>query len=140
MRDDRYGAAKLWQGYLAQRVLGETSKDVGRFVEIREAAEAMHGLTAAIGNKCLSVQEIVHGLCWLALERGTNRPGKRQLWIRPTSDVWTSFPTTAPTDPRDQPSSLKMNLLCAAAYFNEVTVAADLLQKCENDCRSVYWL
>ena len=141
MRDDRYGSAKLWHDYLVYRVLGEMNRDVGRFVEIREAAIALHNLVLTVGGRCLPMQDIIHGLCWLALERGTNRPGERRLWIKARHNVWNIFPTTVKRLRNsfiDQPSSPELNLLCAAAYFDEVAVARDLLQRNGDTCRSVH--
>lgn len=133
MRDDRYGAGKLWHDYLVYRVVGETDRSVGRFVEIREAAEALWSrITRSSGTpgedgedgespRPRTLRDIVDGLCWLALERGTKSPGDKQNWANHPQGLRHSNPTNA-----------AVNLLCAAAYFNEVSVAAPLLEKGES--------
>ncbi|KAK8035539.1 hypothetical protein PG993_010534 [Apiospora rasikravindrae] len=125
MRDDRYGAGTLWHDYLVYRVMGETDPNVGRYVEIRQAAEALWARASSpSGSSSESgdghhrpLRDIVDGLCWLALERGTKSPGDRQNWA------------SHPQGHRmDTPTNPTVNLLCAAAYFNEVSVAAALLE------------
>ncbi|KAK7966396.1 uncharacterized protein PG986_000673 [Apiospora aurea] len=121
MRDDRYGAGKLWHDYLVYRVMRETDPDVGRYVEIREIAEALLARTSSSSGsdgRHRTLRDIVDGLCWLALERGTKSPGGRQNW--------TSHPHGHRTD---SPTSSTLNLLCAAAYFNEVAITATLLEE-----------
>ncbi|KAK8040982.1 hypothetical protein PG994_013989 [Apiospora phragmitis] len=141
MRDDRYGAGELWHDYLVYRVMGETDPDVGRYVEIREAAEALWARTSSSsssssssgsysvgggdGHNHRTLRDIVDGLCWLALERGTNSPGDRENWANHPQGLRAGNHTNA-----------AFNLLCAAAYYNEVSVAAILLEK--GDSTPVY--
>ncbi|CAG9983155.1 unnamed protein product [Clonostachys byssicola] len=120
MRNDRYGSSRLWQQYLVARVLSEADPDVGRFVEIRKAAETLYDRI----DGPVSFEEIVNGLCWLGVERGTNRPGEKRLWLKPETDLWRIHPSTVedvPEPPREPPSNPQLNLLCAAAYFDQAT-------------------
>jgi hypothetical protein len=88
-RKDSCGSIKLWHDYLVFRVLSERSPDVGRFIKIRNAAKALNHLS----DDALSLDETVHGLCWLALELGTNCPGERQLWLKGDGrECWVIYP------------------------------------------------
>ncbi|VUC19889.1 unnamed protein product [Clonostachys rosea] len=137
LRNDRYGAARLWQRYLVYRVLGEKDPKVGRYADIRKAAETLCDLIIKSGNDSPSFHDITEGLCWLALERGTNRPGEKRLWFK-VLDLTTRLNATTveelPDEPFDLSSNPELNLLCAAAYFNQVSVAADILQQNETTC------
>ncbi|CAH0044427.1 unnamed protein product [Clonostachys solani] len=138
-RKNSCGSIKLWHGYLVFRVLGERSPDVGRFIEIRNAAKALSRLSGG----ALSLDEAVHGFCWLALEVGTNCPGERQLWLKGDGrECWVIYPDQyhPPTveralerqsgsSQRTPSSNAQLDLLCGAAYFNLVSVAEDLLQQ-----------
>ncbi|KAK7954704.1 ankyrin repeat-containing domain protein [Apiospora saccharicola] len=127
VRNDRYGAGKLWHDYLVYRAIGETDPSVGRFVEIRQTAEALWARTSSssgsIGEaggdqqpRPRTLRDIVEGLCWVALENGTNYPGERQQWAKYTQEPLVE-------------TNAAVNLLCAAAYFNELSVATALLEK-----------
>lgn len=106
VRDDRHGAGRLWHDYLAHRATGETDPRAGRFVEVRQAAAALRVRTSS---------GVVDGLCWPALENGTKSPGRRQQWVRQRPG------------PRLE-TDAAAHLLCAAAYFDELSVAAALLE------------
>ncbi|KAI9162934.1 ankyrin [Paramyrothecium foliicola] len=80
LRKDPYGSTKLWYDYLVYRVRSEKDRNVGRYVEIRETAEAVSGLTATITGIRLPVEDAIRGLCWLALERATNCPGQLSVY------------------------------------------------------------
>lgn len=138
-RKDSCGSIKLWHDYLVFRVLGERSPDVGRFMEIGNAAKVLSQLS----GYALSIDETVQGFCWLALELGTNCPGERQLWLKGDGrECWVIYPDqyNPPTIERalerqsdssqkTPPSNAQLDLLCGAAYFNLVSVAEDLLQQ-----------
>jgi ankyrin repeat protein len=66
------------------------------------------------GDHDLDFDAILDGLCWLALERGTNRPGCRLAW-----NSW--------ADRNGELSNPGLNLLSAAAYFRCVSMVRDLL-------------
>ncbi|KAK8135642.1 ankyrin repeat-containing domain protein [Apiospora sp. TS-2023a] len=130
VRNDRYGAGKLWHDYLVYRAMGETDPSVGRFVEIRQTAEALLASTSSSPSSVWegggdhqprprTLRDIVEGLCWIALENGTSRPGDRQQWAKYTQEPQVETNAAA-------------NLLCAAAYFNELSVATTLLEKGES--------
>ncbi|KAI1828353.1 ankyrin repeat-containing domain protein [Xylaria intraflava] len=106
-----YGADQLWQAYLVYRVRNETDPAVGRFVEIQQIAKQI----------CVSVaqadhDEVVDGLCWLALERGTTRPAEREYWAAHGGRI-------------NEPPSPRLNLLSAAAYFGYLDLAKELLDE-----------
>ncbi|CAG9994042.1 unnamed protein product [Clonostachys byssicola] len=138
-RKDSCGSIKLWHDYLVFRVLGERNPDVGRFMEIRNAGKALSHLSGDV----LSLDETVQGLCWLALELGTNCPGERQLWLKGDGrECWVIYPDQyhppnvelalerqSDSSQRTPPSNAQLDLLCGAAYFNLISVAEDLLQQ-----------
>ncbi|PQE28625.1 multiple ankyrin repeats single kh domain protein [Rutstroemia sp. NJR-2017a BBW] len=103
-----HGAEKLWQSYLVYRVQNETDPEVGRFVEIRNLAEELSRRTET------QYETTVNSLCWLALETGSHYPGHRERWRT----------STHPTDVASNPG---LYLLSAAAYFNYIPLARQLL-------------
>ncbi|KAK8001624.1 hypothetical protein PG991_013846 [Apiospora marii] len=125
VRHDCHGAKKLWHDYLVHRAMGETDPGAGWFVEIRQTAEALWAATRTSSSSSSdgdhpsqsrprnTVRDIVDGLCWLVLESRTPSPGERQ---HPGPRVETNAAA---------------NMLCAAAYFNELPVAATLLGRGE---------
>ncbi|KAH8680034.1 ankyrin repeat-containing domain protein [Tricladium varicosporioides] len=102
-----YGAEKLWQSYLVYRVQSETDPKIGRFVEIRRVAEDLCRQTDA------KYEATVNALCWLALERGACYPGYQWCWKR-------GYRANEAPNPG-------LNLLSAAAYFNYIALARQLL-------------
>jgi ankyrin repeat protein len=108
-----YGAETLWHDYLVFRCRNETDESVGRFVEIRNVANALlEHSKAQEGDLTLDFDAILDGLCWLSLERGTKYPGCRQGWDSST---------------RSKMSDPDLNLLSAAAYFGCVPIVRHLL-------------
>ncbi|KAH7304884.1 ankyrin repeat-containing domain protein, partial [Rhexocercosporidium sp. MPI-PUGE-AT-0058] len=102
-----YGAQKLWHSYLLYRVKNERDSKCGRFVEIRQLAENLCPLTD------LDYEPTLDALCWLALGRGSYAPGHREAW--------------GSQDPNEMRSNPGLNLLSAAAYFNQINLAKTLL-------------
>ncbi|KAI9642834.1 hypothetical protein NHQ30_008567 [Ciborinia camelliae] len=103
-----YGAEKLWHSYLVYRVHNETDPEVGRFLEIRQVAEAFCHQTEA------EYETVVDSLCWLALERGACYPGHQQGWR-----AW--------SDREDEAPNPGLNLLSVAAFFDSSSLARRLL-------------
>jgi ankyrin repeat protein len=103
-----YGAEKLWQSYLVYRVHNEIDPKVGRFVEIRHLAEEICRQTEA------EYETTINSLCWLALETGTYCPGHLECWGHSGDRI-------------GEPPNLGLNLLSAAAYFNYIPLARQLL-------------
>ncbi|KAL7619484.1 hypothetical protein AAE478_010023 [Parahypoxylon ruwenzoriense] len=61
---NQHGAVEVWRKYLVYRCLGERDATVGRFVEIRQIAQAVCRETA------LDLKDVIEAMCLLALSHG----------------------------------------------------------------------
>ncbi len=105
------GAGEIWHSYLVYRVTNETDDTVGRFVEIRQAAQRIceqsrRHLTSTIDE-----------LCWVAMESQASEPATH-----------VSLPRITPCP--------ALNVLAAAAHFNMIALAGQLLL--EGICPTMY--
>jgi ankyrin repeat protein len=106
------GAEKLWQEYLAYRVMNERDPTVGRFVEIRQIAQAV----CQEKESTLALTATVEALCCLVLTHGTNVGREWKKW-------W--WPLLKGSEER---ANLGLNtLLSAAAYFDLLPLARRLI-------------
>ncbi|CAI6321509.1 unnamed protein product [Periconia digitata] len=101
-----HGGVRFWHSYYVFRVRIETVQNgtdprTGRYVEMRQIATEFSRWTQ------VSVEETIDALCWLALEK----------W-RDTFRKW---------DKKDVTSDFGLNLLSAAAYFDSMPLARQLL-------------
>jgi ankyrin repeat protein len=106
-----YGADRFWQSYLAYRSKNEHDPKVGRFVELRQLAEAL-----CRRHTGAEYEATLDTLCWLALERGAyGMPGDYQAWK--TSERKNEAPNPG------------LNLLSAAAYLGYALLVNELLSE-----------
>ncbi|GAW18579.1 hypothetical protein ANO14919_080570 [Xylariales sp. No.14919] len=105
-----YGADQLWHSYLVYRVHNETDPAIGRFVEIQQIAKKICIVARS------DYDEIVDGLCWIALARGTKCPAHRKYWAEHIAR-------------ENEPPNPRLNLLSAAAYFGHLDLAKELLNE-----------
>jgi len=109
---NQHGADKLWHKYLVYRVMHERDATVGRFIEIRQIAQAICQETESV----LDLHATVEALCWLALTHGTK--------VGPDANKWW-WPMLKESKQR---ANLGLNtLLSAAAYFNLFPLAKRLV-------------
>ena len=108
-----HGADTLRHDYLVFTCRNKTDESVGRFVEIRNVANALFRHCKAQDHD-LNLDAVLDGLCWLALERGTKYPGRRQGWDSHCGRE-NEFPNPG------------LNLLSAGTYFGCVSLVRNLL-------------
>lgn len=65
-----HSAQKLWHSYLSYRVQNEHNPNVYRFVELRQIAQTI----SKDGESGMELKDIIHDLCWLALENVAKKP------------------------------------------------------------------
>ncbi|RDL30379.1 uncharacterized protein BP5553_10257 [Venustampulla echinocandica] len=104
--ENQHGAEKLWHEYLVHRVMGERDPSVGRFVEMRQTAEA------ACRETAIDLHTAVDGMCWLALRHRREEKDRE-------------FRQWGPTRPRT--ANLNLNLMAFAAYFGLRDLAEKLI-------------
>ena len=114
---NQHGADKLWHDYLVYRVMDERDATVGRFVEIRQIAQAICQGTESV----LDLHATVEALCWLALTHGTKVGREFNKWWWPVLKE------------SEQRANLGLNtLLSAAAYFDLLPLAKRLVAEGHN--------
>ena len=115
-----YGADKFWHEYLVYRIRNESDAEVGRLVDTRRVAEAFCVKSGTDLEAC------IEAMAWLVLDRGAGAPGERAAWKRHSArpehllDDFSWYKGTL---------DLGINLLSAAAYFNELPLATRLLSE-----------
>ncbi|KAI1371189.1 ankyrin [Hypoxylon crocopeplum] len=122
----QHGAIKVWHKYIIYRTLDEKDSTIGRFVEIRQMAQAICQETT------LELQTIIEALCWLALSHRTRLTNKSQwrMWARVEhrmrlihEDQWGPL-VRGVYKPE---ANLGLNMLTAAAHLNLFPLAKRLL-------------
>lgn len=109
---NQHGADKLWREYLVYRVMNERDATVGRFIEIRQIAQAICQETQNV----LDLHAAVEALCWLALTHRTKVGRESNKWWWPMLKE------------SEQRANLGLNtLLSAAAYFDLLPLAKRLV-------------
>ncbi|KAK8132159.1 ankyrin repeat-containing domain protein [Apiospora kogelbergensis] len=108
-----HGVAKLWHDYLVYRAMGEHDATIGRYVEIRRLAQAV-----IAEDPSKDLRGVVDSLCWLALDNGVTAPGLYTNWGRTVDS--NQYRRMKEPEPR-------LNLLAAAALFDMMPLASELL-------------
>ncbi|KAK4447406.1 hypothetical protein QBC34DRAFT_409971 [Podospora aff. communis PSN243] len=130
----RYGVDKFMHRYVVYHTRTEQDAYRGRFVHLRKAAEAYCAETGADLDHC--IDEFV----WLVLDRAATAPGERTDFYHSTN-TWRRNQWSTYYDPLRGPYTLafnestyyrsefepNINLLSAAAYFNNFPLAKRLL-------------
>ncbi|PKS08472.1 hypothetical protein jhhlp_004855 [Lomentospora prolificans] len=110
---NQHGAEKFWHSYLHYRVRNETDPSVGRLMELGQLARSFCARTSGA-----DYDATLSALCWMALERGASLKGYRWCWIlQDDREVRLGIPNPG------------LNLLCAAAYLNNMHLAKELLDE-----------
>jgi hypothetical protein len=126
----RYPESKvqLWHQYLIYRIRGATENDDGprQLLLTRRVAEVYCAETGATSSHDLDV--CVAALAWLILDRAAGGLGQGN-WVRLRGDDSDLGCRHDFYEDRDGPHSLGAHLLSVAAYFNNMSLARNLLSK-----------
>lgn len=110
----QHGAFELWNQYLVMRSLREQNPAVGRFVEIRDLAKAIHSETVLV----LDLKGIVETLCQLASTHRIQKDCEDLDRWGPLLAAW-----------KKPKADLGLNMLTAASHLNLLPLAKRLLDQ-----------